>query len=155
MGMVKLICFALAVIAIIIASCSLRKEITDLSKVTEPVANAQCLYPKSRIEIGSSFIINSSEQFSSLLAFDESPICKKSRSLGIDFSKRTLLGIYTQGTGCSVDFNKTISTDILKKRLVYSVDAVEQGSCKKTFFSMNWAVVPKIPQGFEVDFKVK
>ena len=73
----------------------------------------------------------------------------------IDFSQYTLLGKYTQGGGCSINFARKVYIDDTNKKIIYSVRVIEEGACEMLGMSMNWALVPKIPSDYIVEFEVK
>ncbi|OIN57675.1 hypothetical protein [Arsenicibacter rosenii] len=72
----------------------------------------------------------------------------------IDFTKFTLLGNYADG-GCDVAFTRLVEPVAKHRKYVYTVKVRESGWCKKLVFSMNWVLVPKLPPGYTVEFKVK
>ena len=102
------------------------------------------------------FIINSQEEYQSLLQF-RPPVdfCQDFKLPSIDFSQFILLGKYTEGGGCSIDFVRKIYRDDVNKEVIYSIKVIEEGFCKKMGMSMNWALVPKIPSNYKVRFEVQ
>ena len=72
----------------------------------------------------------------------------------IDFSIRTLLGLFTDGGGCKICFNKKVLKDMTNKIYTYNIKIIELGRCDKRRTSMNWITIPKIPQGYSVQFNV-
>ena len=102
------------------------------------------------------FVINSQKEYNSLLEF-KSPadFCDDFKLPTIDFSQNTLLGKYTQGGGCSINFVRHIFKDDLNKKIIYSIEVVEEGLCKKLGMSMNWILTSKVPSDYSVEFQVK
>ena len=80
--------------------------------------------------------------------------CVNFQPESVDFSTYTLLGNYAQG-GCDVAFTRSVIRDDNSKKYSYTVTVREAGSCKKLGFSMNWVLVPKLPPGYAVDFRIK
>lgn len=102
------------------------------------------------------FIINTVEEYQALLEFrSPADFCKDFKLPPIDFSQYTLLGKYTEGGGCSIDFKRNVAWDDANKKVAYSIDIIEIGACMKLAVSMNWILVPKIPPNYNVIFEVK
>lgn len=72
----------------------------------------------------------------------------------IDFTKYTLLGLFTQG-GCDVYYRRKVEKDDVNKRYIYSVKIKECGVCKKLMINNNWVLVPKLPTGYTVQYERK
>lgn len=101
------------------------------------------------------FIINSNDEYQLLLVYQASrQECKNIELPAIDFSEHTLLGRYAQGGGCSVDFAKKIYKDSLNKKITYSIQVSKEGLCKKLVESMNWVLIPKVPSGYGIEFRI-
>ncbi len=75
--------------------------------------------------------------------------------LQIDFSQKTLLGKYTSGTGCTIEFKRQLYINEKDKESLYVITLKEKGLCKKQDESMNWIIVPKISSDYKVTFKIK
>ena len=104
------------------------------------------------------FVINDDSTFQSLaleLRKNYKSECDSAVPEAIDFIKHTLLGMRTTGGGCSVDFFRKVTKDDAGKKYEYLVRVLECGICSKGFRSMNWVLVPKLPQGYSVEFEVK
>ncbi len=80
--------------------------------------------------------------------------CINFKPESVDFSKYTLLGNYAQG-GCDAAFTRSVIPDDNNKRYNYTVKVRQAGLCKKLVYSMNWVLVPKLPPGYSVDFRIK
>jgi hypothetical protein len=72
----------------------------------------------------------------------------------IDFNQYTLLGKYASGA-CRVIFERNVSKNLEQKQIVYIISVLQCGICKTNWESMNWVLVPKIPDNYEVVFEVK
>ncbi|MBW8051870.1 MAG: hypothetical protein FVQ77_16345 [Cytophagales bacterium] len=73
----------------------------------------------------------------------------------IDFIKYTLLGKYMEGT-CSEDFySKKICKNDANKQYRYTVKLTGKGPiCEMLFHTMNWVIVPKVPDDYYVKFDI-
>lgn len=69
----------------------------------------------------------------------------------INFEKNTLLGFNVSGT-CQVSFERKVTENLEDKKYVYSISVNECGDCEKSAFSLNWVLVPKIPNDWTVEF---
>jgi hypothetical protein len=72
----------------------------------------------------------------------------------IDFDEKTLLGIFASGGGCDVDFQREVFRDDNNKEIIYNIKIFSEGTCEAIFSSMNWILIPKIPEDYEVEFSV-
>ena len=70
----------------------------------------------------------------------------------IDFSIHTLLGDYRYGSGCSVNFIQNLYEDIPNQKYIYDIKMEEEGFCSMFGSSMNWILVPKLPENYTVEF---
>ncbi len=72
----------------------------------------------------------------------------------IDFSKYTLLGKYAEGTACSIGFRREVTINSVDSKYIYAVTVYECGSCDVQTMSMNWVLVPRLPENYSVVFEV-
>jgi hypothetical protein len=72
----------------------------------------------------------------------------------VDFSAYTVLGKYTSGD-CRVSFERRVTRDNIQKKVYYRLKVHECGNCERYSESMNWVLVPKIPDDYEVLFHVE
>lgn len=72
----------------------------------------------------------------------------------IDFSQYTLLGKYAN-EACNVTFERDVSIDVAQKKYFYNITVLQCGKCKTNWESMNWVLVPKIPEDYTVEFNVE
>ena len=72
----------------------------------------------------------------------------------IDFDQYTLLGKQSSG-GCAVVFDRHVSRDTVAKKCTYRIKVYECGLCTSLDISMNWVLVPRIPEDYTVDFIVE
>jgi hypothetical protein len=100
------------------------------------------------------YIIRSDSAYRKL--FNHSPTSLPTCSLpSIDFASFDLLGLPADGSGCDIMFIRKVKRVKKNKRYEYSVKVRTCGLCKMLGLSDNWVLVPKIPEGWEVDFEVK
>jgi hypothetical protein len=63
--------------------------------------------------------------------------CDSSELPIVDFSQYTLLGAYTCGGGCSVDFTRKVFKNTSTNSIIYEVEVNYKGLCKMLIFSWN------------------
>lgn len=68
----------------------------------------------------------------------------------LDFSIYTLIGYYASGFGCNVNFHKDFQMDESAKKCYYTIQIEECGECSTEEFSMNWIIVPKVEDDYEI-----
>lgn len=107
----------------------------------------QCYWPKP---VEGVVVIRDAETLQGLVGGD----CVGADLPKIDFSQRTIIGLYTAGGGCSIEFKRTVSRDDAAKKIVLSVVVLSEGECEKMGMSMNWVSVPVIPEDYEVTGKI-
>jgi hypothetical protein len=72
----------------------------------------------------------------------------------IDFSQKSILGNHASGTGCSVDFEKHVYRDDDNKRVLYTVEVIEEGLCEMYGWSRNLITIASVPSDYRVEFVV-
>lgn len=72
----------------------------------------------------------------------------------IDFNQYTLLGKYARES-CKVTFERNVTKDDSQKKYFYKIKVHQCGTCKTNWESMNWVLVPKIPNDYNVSFTVE
>jgi hypothetical protein len=73
----------------------------------------------------------------------------------IDFDKYSLIGKYTEGGGCDVNYERQIIDDKKHNKIVYTINIEYFGNCAMLIFNMNWALIPKLKKNYTVEFKVE
>lgn len=102
------------------------------------------------------FFINNNTEYEKLTGYiSDHDKCQNYSLSEIDFLDITLLGKYASGSGCEVDFARTIEKDEKNKKYVYAIEVLEEGFCEQLVSSMNWITVPKIPQDYTIEIKVE
>jgi hypothetical protein len=73
----------------------------------------------------------------------------------VDFSKRTVLGLWSEGSCAATSFEKKVLRDDIQKTITYSVTVLEsQLSCSGPGLeSLNLIAIPKVPAGYKVFFE--
>lgn len=108
---------------------------------------------------GEQVIIDSDSSFKAFIDKDlehaRSYNCDINNFLRIDFTQHTLLGLDASGGGCDIGFERIVNKDDTNKLYKYTVKVTECGGCKQMAKSMNWVLVPKLPQDYKVEFEVK
>jgi hypothetical protein len=80
------------------------------------------------------------------------PECQDSFLISINFEKKTLLGYRVCGSGCETIFTREVFLDEPNQKYVYEVLVKEVGACEPLRCQMNWVLVPKLPEGYFVEF---
>jgi len=101
------------------------------------------------------YVINDSTAFQALGILPvNTPECMGMTLPEIDFNTQTLLGLYADGT-CNVGFDRIVLRDDDLKKYTYTVGVNACGMCESLRFSMNWVLVPKLPEDYTVEFIVE
>lgn len=144
---------------IFITSCSRQSEIqfSDYGK-DYPLPLKMCLASSFKFDENLSsdeIIINNYEQYKSLFQIIHSKWCENLTMPSIDFSQKTLLGKYASGS-CGASFEKNVIRDDSKKEYKYRI-YVKESFCISgpPQESMNYILVPKVPDDYKVVFEVK
>lgn len=102
------------------------------------------------------WLIRSDGDFAELIAAVPRERCKGVTFPKIDFNTHTLIGQYARLGGCAVTFERQVFIQKDKQRLTYEVrPRRESAMCQQLVSSMNWVMVPRIPDAYSVDFIVK
>jgi len=113
----------------------------------------QCI--QSIVLQGQQFAISSDVEYQQLEQYkNRSKTCMDWSLPVIDFSRQVLLGKYTAGGGCEVDFGQRLYKDDMDKTYMYIIDVKEEGTCQKLVTNMNWILAPKPPEDYELKFIV-
>ncbi|HOG18813.1 MAG TPA: hypothetical protein PKW37_00015 [Salinivirgaceae bacterium] len=72
----------------------------------------------------------------------------------IDFNQYTLLGKYAS-EACRATFERNVTKDDSQKKYLYKITVHQCGLCDVLCESMNWVLVPKIPDDYDVSFSVE
>ncbi len=69
----------------------------------------------------------------------------------IDFNEYTLLGFWTTGQ-CETKFIREVLKNETDNKYTYTITVKDCGTCKSERYDANLVLVPKISDGFMVDF---
>ena len=99
------------------------------------------------------YVINDTATYNTigLYRYTSKSNCQTATYPIIDFSQYTLLGKYATG-GCNVGYKREVTRDDVNKKYIYTVTVCNYGMCKVLRMDMNWVLVPKLPQGYTVEF---
>jgi len=81
--------------------------------------------------------------------------CDTAQLPEIDFNHYDLLTKKTSGSGCGASYSREVIKDDNNKTINYNIQVTYNGMCEKLIISRNWVLVPKIPDGYTVNFKVE
>jgi hypothetical protein len=106
-----------------------------------------------------SYVIRDEETYLKAIRNDASrPFCLKNVEK-IDFTKHTLLGIEINSGYCRVPEGLTYKTikDSAKKQYLLEISYLDPGyaTCRALSQYDLWVLIPKLPEGYEAEFKVK
>ncbi|PIZ47503.1 hypothetical protein COY32_01535 [candidate division WWE3 bacterium CG_4_10_14_0_2_um_filter_41_14] len=114
-----------------------------------------CISTLNQKEREKEFVINTNEDYQTLLSYlSPSNLCNSLLLPKVNFLNFTLLGKYTEGGGCRVDFERHIFKSDISDEILYNIDVKTSGYCKALTSSMNWILVPKISNNYKVKFNV-
>lgn len=140
--------------AIIVFGFSCKKTNCDLPEETpgtgEIITNAQIVQTNILdVDFSKEYIINSdsANTFNAKVKFNSGV------EDSINFTNYTLLGKWAEGN-CNVIIERNVERKIPKKNVIYTLTVNECGNCEKLEGSMNWVLVPKIPNDYIVEFFV-
>lgn len=141
----KIVPLAGLALLLVLASCS-KPRGTETLTVEEIAAPCNILDPLSS---NTTFVINSLEELQSYTNLQDCP------ELEIDFTNKTLLGQYAEGSGCNISFDRNLYHDHDECTYQYIVKVNERGLCEMLGFSLNWIAVAKLDPVCEVKFEVE
>ena len=127
--------------------CWGKKEYNGLNvEIFNPCSNCNLI-----VNSDSCFVINSSLEYEQLsnYAHSNQTICAMNE---INFNQYTLLGKTIWGR-CKFKVKRNLEIKNELKKYIYSIELSECGNCKEENKIDNWALVPKIPPGYSVEFR--
>lgn len=94
------------------------------------------------------FVIDSEEDLDSVMNLEV--VCERPE---IDFTQYTMLGKYawTEEKG---SYYRNVEKDTVNLTYDYTITVKTCGECNCLSQNMNWVLVPKLPEGWTVDFKL-
>ncbi|MBN1156055.1 hypothetical protein JXA85_00420 [Candidatus Woesearchaeota archaeon] len=145
------------ILAVLVSACNPYTSMGQIPYENVDEGFNRCIRPWEMQEnYQGEFVIDSQEEYEALLEYKAtSSKCDDFELPPIDFSQKTLLGKYTSGTGCEIGFSGLVYKDDNENKVYYVIDVAEEGNCQALGISMNWALIPKVHEGYEVVFEVK
>ncbi|HRI29279.1 MAG TPA: hypothetical protein PK239_05100 [Chitinophagales bacterium] len=101
------------------------------------------------------FVIDDANTYAALIP---DSLCVGYEPPVIDFNERTLLGKKTEVTGCAAFYTRSILADTKDKQYIYEITVyVGTAGCDtvKQLVNYNWVTVPKLPERYDVTYKVR
>jgi len=96
------------------------------------------------------------EEFGEIIRFyPENPDCDTANLPYIDFENYSLVSKFNCGSGCSAEYNRKIFEDIENRKIIYEISVTYYGLCDMLLGSRNWVLIPRIPDDYSVEFKLK
>jgi len=138
----------IAFLALFISSCNKDGEtcesVIENSGIIESSVNFQCDTPF----YNGNFVIDSEEDLDSVMNLDN--VCTRPE---VDFTQYTMLGKYawTEDKG---SYFRNVEMDTVNLTYDYTITVKTCGDCNCLSQNMNWVLVPKLPEGWTVDFKL-
>ncbi len=118
-------------------------EIIPNALVSQPLITWDMKNQEHIIKSGSQNVFNLKVSFDNGKTYDT-----------IDFNQYTLLGKYARGS-CKVTFERDVTKEDTQKKYFYKIKIHQCGTCKTNRESMNWVLVPKIPDDYNVSFTIE
>jgi len=113
----------------------------------------QC-FPPFFMEGINEYVINSDSAYQNLLSY-QTPACDNYSLPYIDFSKHSLLGIYTTSCDKVKYYEREVVRNDVQMKYVYNIDIhCKSSKNKRATISMNWVLVPALQAGYTVEFNV-
>ncbi len=118
--------------------------IVENALVSEPPITEEMRYKEFVIQTDSLNIFNLEVSFDDGVTYEP-----------IDFSNYTLLGKYDPASGCEVIYSRNATRDDEAKKISYEIKVDQYGVCDCFHLSMNWVLIPKMPEDYNVEFSVE
>jgi hypothetical protein len=146
-------------LTILIAGCS-KSNMEDItSEVEFPSLLMSVCFDKEISEGQDEFIFRTEEEFENYAESIKLELlgggCDTVSLPSIDFDNYTLIAKYTTGGGCEVERRRKVYQADENDSYIYEIKERYKGGCHMLIMNMNWAVVPRIPEGYTVEFEVK
>ncbi|MBC7450441.1 MAG: hypothetical protein H7259_03020 [Cytophagales bacterium] len=91
------------------------------------------------------------DEYSSTQKLSECPV---DSFPAIDFTVHSLVGIDYKFSGCSTTIKRVMECTYhpVHKKAVIRLVLFEKGVCKPSHYGIDWFVIPKIPDGYSIEF---
>ncbi|MCF8303005.1 MAG: hypothetical protein K9I94_07000 [Bacteroidales bacterium] len=114
----------------------------------------KCFYASSNYD---SVVIQNESAYKALedsLRANNSKDCSDASLPNVNFNDYTLIGKWTGASGCSAEYEREVIKDNTKNIYLYKITVKSYGLCQMLISNMNWALIPKVPPGWKVEFEV-
>ncbi len=141
-------------------TCDKEGELIDITSECEFYDNilSTCFYGRPNSDYDE-FVFrnnNSFQEFGDIVRIYPANLnCDTAKLPNIDFTKYTLLTKSTNGGGCSATYHRKVLKDTKNRKIIYEILVNSESTCEMLLGSRNWAIIPKIPNNYSVDFKLK
>ena len=146
-------------ISLIMVTCNKDNEIIDITEDCEFSDNilSTCFYGTSSSEYDE-IVFRDNDSFqefgNSVRIYPVNINCDTAQLPDIDFNKYSLLSKRTHGL-CSASYTRKVLKDTDNKKIIYKISVVYEGTCEMLIGSRNWAIIPRIPDNYRVNFVVE
>jgi hypothetical protein len=105
------------------------------------------------------FVVRTAEEYAELQRklHHDVPTCTEDRFPAIDFSRHSLLGKRTFGSGCTMTVpveRMRVRRDSATRTVTWTIVHVEHGACEPIHIHTSWILVPPIDTGDLVTYEV-
>lgn len=59
------------------------------------------------------------------------------------------------GGGCRAKYQRRVLKDTENKKIIYEIVAAYEDQCAMVVESRNWVIIPKIPDNYIIEFRLK
>ena len=145
----------LCLFSLTLTSCS-KEDITTDVQFLEASYFGNCFYYSG--ENPKSIVIRDQDTYENYFAgLRQSAVnkdCSNALPTPKDFDKYTLIGHWTRGGGCSVEYDRKLEQKG-NKEVSYHITVTYSGLCMMLISDMNWALIPKIKNRTDVIFNIE
>ncbi|MEO0470460.1 MAG: hypothetical protein AAF206_12620 [Bacteroidota bacterium] len=127
--------------------CSDKLGIIEIAQFA-PLAGPDCFFEYAADQ----YTIQTQAEFDDMVA-EATSNCTSFVPESIDFDTYSLLGQKVDGSGCSRVFCPKVTDKKNRKQYLYEVELLECGFCLPYEQRMEWVLVPKLPDDYEVEFE--
>jgi len=139
----------IAVLGILFFACNKNGEECESVIENSGIIERSIDFPCNTPFYNGNFVIDSDDDLDSVMNLEV--VCERPE---IDFTQYTLLGKYawTEDKG---SYYRNVEMDTVNFTYDYTITVKTCGECDCLSQNMNWVLVPKLPEGWSVDFTLK
>ncbi len=145
----------LTLCTILFVTCEKYEDLTGKVEFIKPVFFGVC-FSGMPAGLDTEIVITDSESyfeyFNQKRIYPYNSGCDTAELPAIDFNTYSLIGKYTEGGGCDVNFQREIIDYIREKKIVYTIKVEYTGNCYMLITCMNWALIPSLKDDYVVEF---